>query len=454
MIKSSLTSLFERAQSARQSILRHPRRVMAGVGALLLGTGVTAFGIAPLVPTASNLPVTQVVESLSLGPLSIAPLSAPSVPLTLYRSENVRRDDSPQSLLQRLGVNDPAALRFLRSDASARLLFGNRGSTAVTAQTNDRGELLRLTARWLPSDENLRSFNRLQIERQGQEWVARLESGELSTSTRLSGGLIRSSLFAATDAANIPDAVAVQLAELFSNEIDFRNDLRAGDRFSVVYEVLQADGQALGSGRLLSAEFINNKKSYAKVWFGEPGTPGAYFGFDGQMAQQRFLASPLQFTRVSSGFGMRFHPVHGVRRAHLGVDFAAPTGTPVRTVSDGVVQFVGFQRGFGNVVFVQHEDDIVTVYAHLSRMDVRRGQRLSRGENLGAVGCTGTCTGPHLHFEIHENGVPLDPLLALRNMAAESVALNPQLQARFDAVAQAQRQKLDAASTLQQASAE
>lgn len=448
-MREFFTSLSLLAQTIAQSLQRHPRRVTAGIGTVLLGTGVTAFGIAPLAPDAADLPISQVVESVVMEPLVPTDLTL-AVPLNLFRSDVVRRDDTAQSLLQRLGVRDGEALAFLRDDALARQLFGGRGGKHVTVESDGQQRLLRLTARWLPDDE--RSFNRLVLERGSQGWDSRLETGELTPSIRLGSGEIRSSLFAATDAANLPDSVAVQLAEMFSNDIDFRRDLRQGDRFSVVYEIMEADGEPMRAGRVLSAEFVNAGQRHDLVWFEEPGQKGAYFGFDGQSSRKSFLGSPLAFTRVSSGYGMRFHPVSGKQKAHLGVDYAAPTGTPVRTVGDGQVTFAGVQRGYGNVVEISHKGDQSTLYAHLSRIDVRAGQRVEQGELIGAVGSTGVSTGPHLHFEFRDKGVHLDPLTIARN--SENIPVSPAVRARFDAVAQAQRQKLDAAFSLQQASAE
>lgn len=451
MIRRSPHSPSALSDAIRQSVVRHHRRIMAGVGAVLLGTGVTAFGIAPLAPDASDLPVRQVVDSLVLPEAyGSSPLMAHQEGFTLYRSETVRRDDNANSLLQRLGVTDSEAQAFLRNDPLARQLFAGRPGKLVAVETSDRHELQRLSARWLSSDE--RTFERLVIERSAGGLQSRVEKGELTASNRLASGEIHSSLFSATDAIGLPDSVAIQLAEMFSANIDFRRDLRRGDRFSLVYEVLEGDGEALRAGRILSAEFINAGRAYHAVWFEEPGHKGGYYDFEGQSSLREYLSSPLEFTRVSSGYGMRFHPVHGDRRAHLGVDFAAPTGTPVRTIGDGVVTFSGRQGGYGNVVFVQHRKGHVTVYAHLSRIDVQRGQHIGQGDRVGAVGCTGTCTGPHLHFEFRDNGRHLDPLVALRN--SESVPLNPALRPRFEAVAQAQRQMLDAAATVTQANAQ
>jgi len=447
---TQLGPLFE---AVARTLSHHPRRIMAGVGVLLLGTGVTAFGIAPLAPDAADLPVHQVVEALSIesatAALAVGSLQE-AMPFTLFRSDTTRRDDTAQSLLRRLGVSDSAAEAFLRADPTARALFSGRAGKLVSAEANERGQLLRLTARWLPDDG--RQFSRLVVEPQGAALTARVETGELTTSARLAGGVIRSSLFAATDAANLPDGIAVQLAEIFSSEIDFRRDLRQGDRFSLVYETLEADGETMGFGRVLSAEFFNNGRAHEAVWFQEPGQKGAYYGFDGQSSRKSYLSSPLEFSRVSSGYGMRFHPISGVHKAHLGVDYAAPTGTPVRTIGDGVVSFAGWQGGYGNVIIIQHKDRQSTLYAHLSRIDVRKGQKVSQGDRVGAVGSTGASTGPHLHFEFRDNGVHQDPLEVARK--SENIPISPALRARFDTVAQMQRLKLDAAASVQQASAQ
>ena len=444
-----LQTLAKLVLATSQSLSNHPRRVLSGVGLVLLGTGVTAFGIAPLAPDASRLPVSHIIEPLVLDPVAAQPLGA-AIPFTLFRTDTVRRDDSFQSLLKRLGVQDTDAQAFLSKNAEASRLFSGRSGKNVTVETTDRGQLLKLTARWLPDDERL--FERLTVESVNGAFTARIESAELVATSKLASGAIRSSLFAATDEINLPDSVAIQLAEVFSSDIDFRRDLRQGDRFSVVFESLEADGETMRAGRVLSAEFVNNGREHEAVWFEEAGQKGAYFGFDGQSSRKTFLGSPLEFSRVSSGYGMRFHPVLGRKKAHLGVDYAAPTGTPVRTIADGVVKFAGVQRGYGNVIEVAHNGNKVTKFAHLSRIDVKRGQRIAQGDFIGAVGSTGMSTGPHLHFEFIDNGAHQDPLAIARQ--SENIPISPALRARFDAVATAQRQQLDAAATLVQASAQ
>ncbi|MBX3611172.1 MAG: M23 family metallopeptidase [Hydrogenophaga sp.] len=438
---------------------------MGGLGVLLLGTGVTAFGIAPLAPDAAKLPVHEVVEALpaSAQPTLIPapmtagdlaqgnPLLADAQPWTLYRSDVTRRDDTPQTLLQRLGVNDAEAQTFLGRDSVARQLLASRFTRLVHAEASPTQTLQRLTARW-PDGGNDRGFVRLVVERGPDGLSSRLEKGELEASSRLAGGEIQSSLFAATDASNIPDGVAVQLAEIFSSDIDFRRDLRKGDRFNIVYETLTADGEPLRTGRVLAAQFINAGRKHEAMWFEAAGLKGGYYGFDGESKRRYYLSSPLEFSRVSSGYGMRFHPVLGRQRAHLGVDFAAPTGTPVRTVGDGVIEFAGVQRGYGNVIIVRHRNEQKTVYAHLSRIGVRTGQRVDQGDFIGNVGTTGMSTGPHLHFEFRDHGQHQNPLTIARQ--SEALKLPANLRSAFAEVAQAQRLKLDAAATVEQASAD
>jgi murein DD-endopeptidase MepM/ murein hydrolase activator NlpD len=430
---------------------RHPKRVMGSLGALLLGTGVTAFGVAPLAPDAADLPVRSVSEAIEPALRLVQGGGEATVPFVLFRSDMTRRDDSAQSLLQRLGVSDSAAVAYLRSDARARELFNGRPGKLVTVETTDRNEIIRLSARWLSKPDD-RQFQRLVLERQGDGFSARHETADLKASAQLASGTIQSSLFAATDAVRLPDSVASQLADIFSSEIDFRRDLRKGDRFSIVYESLEADGEVMRAGRILSAEFVNDGKQLQTLWFQEPGQKGGYYGFDGKSQRSTYLSSPLEFSRVSSGYGMRFHPIHGGQRAHLGVDFAAPTGTSVRTVGDGVVQFAGWQNGYGNFVIVQHSNNQTTAYAHLSRIDVRKGQKVSQGDFIGAVGSTGASTGPHLHFEFRDKGQHIDPLTIARN--GETIPVSTASRTQFDQQVQGMRAQLASAATLTQASAQ
>jgi len=439
-------------QAATNLLRRHPRRITGTLAALLLGTGVTAFGVAPLAPDAADLPVRQVLEAVQSLPTEAQTEALGDFRFKLFRTETTRSSDTADTLLRRLNIDDATAAAFLRSDANGRLTLMGRPGKNVSVEATDGNQLLKLTVRW-PSD-NEEKFTRLVVERAaGNTFASRLETAAYTRSSRLAGGTIRTSLFAATDDAAIPDAVAMQIAEVFSGDIDFHRALRKGDRFSVVYETLEADGEPLRSGRVLSAEFNNNGKTYQAMWFQDPGAAkGAYYTLDGESLRRAYLASPMAFSRVSSGFKMRFHPILQKWRAHLGVDYAAPTGTAVRSVGDGVVEFAGVQNGFGNVVFVKHRNNHTTVYAHLSRIGVHKGQRVSQGQNLGAVGATGWATGPHLHFEFRVNGAHQDPVTIAKQ--SENIPLSAAAQPLFRQLAGSARQQLQAAATIMQTRAE
>ena len=410
------------AERLQNSVQQHPRRVLAGVAVSLSLLGGGAFAVASLDANSNQAPLQQVLESVST--LSLPNLSAEKS-WQLFRSDVTRSNDTADSLLSRLGLSDAEAATYLRNARTARQQFIGRAGRLVSAEGDAEHRLTRLTARWANDDGE--NFTRWVMERNADGFVERLETAPLNSSTRMGNGTIQSSLFAATDEADIPDSVASQLADIFAGDIDFHRALRKGDRFAVVYESLEADGEVLRAGRVLSAEFVNNGKTHQAFWFKEAGAKeGGYFNADGVSLRRAYLASPLAFSRVTSGFKMRFHPILQTWRAHLGVDYAAPTGTPVRSVGQGIVDVAGVQGGFGNVVMVKHASGQTTVYAHLSRINVKRGQSVMQGQTLGLVGATGWATGPHLHFEFRVNGQHKDPL----TMARQSIAVEVSAAAR------------------------
>ncbi|HVL77631.1 MAG TPA: M23 family metallopeptidase, partial [Noviherbaspirillum sp.] len=250
------------------------------------------------------------------------------------------------------------------------------------------------------------------VVREGDNFKASEVDAALERRVEMHSGEIRSSLFAATDAAQIPDSVAMQIVDMFATNINFASDLRRGDRFNVVYETFWQNGEFVRAGRVLAGEFINAGKRYQSVWFEEPGTSGGYYTFDGKALKKAFLKYPLEFSRISSGFSLRVHPISGQWRRHQGVDFAAPTGTPIRAAADGVIDFIGVQGGYGNFIVIKHWNNITTAYAHMSRFasGLRKGAKVSQGEVIGYVGTTGWSTGPHLHYEFRVNNVPRDPM--------------------------------------------
>jgi murein DD-endopeptidase MepM/ murein hydrolase activator NlpD len=461
---TALQTLIQQASSWGQ---RHSKSLSGLLVVVLLFSG-AAYAVASVVvslgPDVNLLPVQEVNEAVD--PLDVQSQfdALSSHRYRLYRSEVSRTSDTADSLLKRLGIVDPAAVIFLRTDKNAQQALLGRAGRILRVEVSNDNSLLALSARWSPDDDG--SFKRLLITRTDSGFTSSLESAALTASLRFASGMIQSSLFAATDEALVPDAVAIQIAEIFSGDIDFHRDLRKGDRFSVAYEMLEGDGEPLRAGRVLSAEFVNSGKSFQAMWFQEPAanatlklnevrtthslTRGGYYTLEGQSLKRAYLASPLAFSRVTSGFKMRMHPILQQWRAHLGVDYAAPTGTPVRSVGDGVVEFAGVQGGFGNAIFIRHRNNHTTVYAHLSRIMVQRGQRVAQGQNIGATGATGWATGPHLHYEFRVNGAHQNPLTIARR--SESVPVAAAALPLFLRQAAEVRQQLALAAQLQTAS--
>lgn len=213
-----------------------------------------------MAPDASDLPVRQVMEAVEALPTQPQTDILSDFRFNLFRTESTRSSDTADTLLKRLNIDDTAAAAFLRTDSNARLVLTGRPGKNVTVEASDSQQLLKLSMRWPTDDET--QFKRLVIERTTTGLVSRVETAPYVSSNRLASGSIQTSLFAATDEARIPDGVAVQLAEIFSSDVDFRRALRKGDRFNVVYETLEADGEALRTGRVLSAEFVNAGKAY------------------------------------------------------------------------------------------------------------------------------------------------------------------------------------------------
>ncbi len=450
---SSLESLQDAGAttSARitQFVGRHPRTLTSLLVAGLMGFGVTAFGIAPLAPDAADLPRRLVTETVTPENITSQLEALATHTVELYRSDLTRSADTVDSLLARLNVADVSAAAFLRTDKTARKLLEGRAGKMVQVRKDESGALTELVARYPAetADQYGTHFSRLRVARADGVLQARVEVVALESEVRLGSGTIRSSLFAATDESRIPDPVATQIAEIFSTDIDFHRELRRGDTFTVIYEALTADGEPItwnqASGRVLASEFVNNGRSYSAVWFKDGEGKGGYYGFDGESKRRAFLASPMEFSRVTSGFSMRMHPILKTWRAHLGVDYGAPTGTAIRSVGDGVVDFAGWQNGYGNVVQIRHSNDRTTLYGHMSRIDVRKGQHVEQGMRIGAVGATGWATGPHLHFEFKVKDHQQNPLVIAKT--SEAIVLSAASRALFTGVAQQMRGQLQAA---------
>ena len=375
-------------------------RVVAAIVLPFIGV-VAAFGIAPDTIT-EPVPTSRVVQEITLPVARLTDRSDEDY----WSEDRVQRGDTLAELLGRLGADDPEAAQALRGARSARALSQLVPGRTVRARTDAEGRLLEL--------RYLNGGNVLSVTREDDSLTVSEEPLQLERRVLMNSGDIRSSLFAATDAAGLPDAVAIQVADIFSTDIDFHRDLRRGDRFSVVYEMYYDQGMPVRAGRVLAAEFINVGRLYRAVWFLMSDGLGGYYTPDGRNIRKAFLRSPLEFSRISSGFSSsRFHPVLRQWRAHKGIDYAAPTGSRVKATGSGVVEFVGrHPGGYGNLVVLRHQSKITTWYGHLSGFanGLRKGGRVNQGEVVGFVGATGLATGPHLHYEFRIDDVHQNPL--------------------------------------------
>jgi murein DD-endopeptidase MepM/ murein hydrolase activator NlpD len=373
---------------------------------------------------ANTTPELAPVEVIKLDLLEPAIAVVPDDASGYWREDRIRRGDTIGSVLARLGVADPAALEFLRTNPAARPLYQLRPGKPLTVETDDDGRLVNL--RFLTPDGQ-----RLSIAREGDRLTAESAAAPAEIRWKMATGEIQSSLFAAADEAGLPDAVTLQLADVFAGDIDFYHDLQRGDRFTVVYEARYVDGEPVGAGAIVAAEFDNRGRAFrAYLWRGEDGAVN-YFGADGAPMQKAFLRSPMEFSRVTSGFSnTRFHPILQQWRAHKGVDYAAPMGTPVRATGNATVIFAGTQNGYGNVIQLQHQGAFSTLYAHLSRISpqVTTGARVAQGDVIGFVGQTGWATGPHLHYEFRVAGEQRNPLTVV---LPSGEALAPQYRQEF-----------------------
>ncbi len=392
---------------SRPGILAQPRgatsplRPLHWLALAVLGLTGAAFGIAP--ESTLDMPPLRTIERALPLP-ELVPAAADDAPY--WREERVQRGDTIGSLLARAGVDDPGAMTFLRTHAGARPLYQLRPGQPVRIATDEDGRLAAL--RFVTGAGDL-----LAIERAGEAFSSTVGAAAETVRLTLKSGVIVSSLFGAADAVGLPDAVTVALAELFGGDIDFLQDLRRGDRFSVLYETRHLEGEPVGTGRIVAAEFENRSQRFTAFHWRDADGQDSWYTEDGRSTRKAFLRSPMEFSRMTSGFSLaRLHPIFRTLRAHKGVDYAAPTGTPVRATADGVVAEAGVMGGYGNTVVLRHHGAYSTLYAHLSRFapQLRKGTRVRQGDTIGYVGATGWATGPHLHYEFRINDEARNPL--------------------------------------------
>lgn len=379
---------------------RFSLRTLVAVSSLPLFGVVAAFGLSPDTNTLDITPET-ITEAIALPTLATASNAG-----TYAREGTIQRGDTLASALARLKIDDLDIQRLLETESVRQLASGIRAGKHIQATTGPDGALLNIQFERGDSPALL-------VRRQGDGFIAEEQAELLETRVVMRSGRIVSSLYGATDSAGIPDRIADQMAETFSTQLDFREDLRRGDTFSLIYTVNYRNGEPVAAGKLLAAEFVNAGKPYRAVLFRDPFGSETYYTPEGESLKKGFLRSPLEFSRVTSSFSnSRKHPVYGFHRAHTGVDFGAPTGTRVKATGDAVVKFAGRKGGYGNLVILRHHNGFETYYAHLSAFasGIRPGRAVGQGQVIAYVGSTGASTGPHLHYEVRIAGKPHNPM--------------------------------------------
>ena len=355
-------------------------------------------------PIAASAP--QPVDLTALAAVAESTQSVGSVDGPASLEVTVRRNDTLDHIF-RMASLDLGTLAELRTRPEVRKALDMLRPGENITLTHDDGTLQSL-------NRQISDTLTLSISRQGDDFAVNYIENPLETETLGRRARIETSLFEAGQQAGISAPVIMTLAnDIFGWDIDFALDIRSGDEFGVLYEQRFQDGSYVGDGKVLAAEFVNSGKTHRAVWFeSADGKVFGYFTPDGSGMRKAFLRAPLDFTRISSHFNpRRKHPISGRVRAHKGVDYAAPTGTPIKASGNGRVQFAGRKGGYGNAVVIDHGNGITTLYGHMSRFskNARGGRKVAQGEVIGYVGRTGAATGPHLHYEYRVRGVYKNP---------------------------------------------
>ena len=385
---------------------------------------------------ASPTPDTTTAQSTAAAPPS--PIVVQQASVASFIEVVVGRNDTLDAIFRRMSLNksDLAAIRALPGIRQSLDFLKPGDAIKLTHAAGDIQELTRKVS----------ETQTLDVVRQTSGFEAKMINNPVETRVRTAAATIDSSLFQAAGAAEISDAIALKLANVFAWDIDFVLDIREGDRFTAEYEQIYQDGKYLRDGEVLAAEFVNNGKVYRAVRFVSDSGNAGYYTPTGLAMRKAFLRAPVDFTRVSSAFNpRRQHPILNLIRGHMGTDYAAPTGTPVHAAGDGRVSFAGRRGGYGNAIVLTHGSTVSTLYGHLSRFarNVHVGTHVQQGDVIGYVGMTGLATGPHLHYEYLTNGVHRNPqtvqlpgaeplraeaLQRFRDLAAPLIAaLSPQL---------------------------
>lgn len=425
---------------------------------LLLCIGAAALGMVQPAQTEPIPPEQSLVQNVLPFPLEADPTPtehSATAPNTPYVTETrIRSGDTIATILKRLDITDSSLSSYLAKEAKVRFASKLVPGRSVQAATDHNGRLQWVRYFHTPTSNSTGepTVKLLQINAAVDGFTS--EELELPSEVHIevAVGTIERSLFATTDAAGIPDNITMQMAEVLGSKIDFFRGIHRGDQFRVVYENRTFEGRPAGPGRVLAVEFMNKGKSSTAVWFSPDGKTGSYYNLEGESLRGAFLRNSIKFSRISSTFGLRTIANNQAWSGHHpGVDYVAPTGTPIHATADGVVQLAGWHFGYGNTIILRHHSKITTLYAHQSRFadGITVGTKVSQGQLIGYVGSTGWSTGPHLHYEFRVADKPIDPLSATAAMPA-ATPLEPEQRAEFAQAVAPYRQQLQVLAKFQE----
>lgn len=363
--------------------------------------------------SAQSLTLSDNLYSIDTTPSRIAPATVapepemPPAPKTAHikQSATVAKGDSLLAVFERLGLNVSQWYSMRNADPEvARLTKLRPGETlhVVRAESGDLVELI----------YNYSQEHSLKVSQRDGKYSAETLFDPIEREIVSASGTITDSFYLSAKRSGLEDKQIMELAELFAWDINFALDVWEGDSFSVLYEKLSQDGQFIGYGDIVAAEFHNRQREIQTVRFTDDEGENHYYTPEGRSMRRAFLQSPVHFTRISSKFSLaRLHPIHKTKRPHRGVDYAAAKGTKIMASGDGVVEFIGRQNGFGQTVILRHGKRYTTLYAHMSKFaKLRKGSRVKQGQTIGYVGRTGAATGDHLHYEFRVDGKHKNPL--------------------------------------------
>jgi murein DD-endopeptidase MepM/ murein hydrolase activator NlpD len=348
-------------------------------------------------------------------PLQLDSLVAPKAdldpiePLTQWRSEPVKKGDNLSKIFKRIGLSPQLLYKIVNLDENTAILTKLKPGEVIHYQLDNQNQLAAL--KYVMDLQNTLYINRLSPNDQSKnDYASNMVNKTIETRTAYVSGEISDSLFNSGKRAGLSDSLVINLANIFAWDIDFILDIRKGDSFALLYEEQYLDGEMIGEGNILAAEFVNRGEAFRAVRYTDSKANTSYYSDEGRSMRKAFLRAPVNFKYISDSFNpRRFHPVQKRIKPHRGIDYAAKVGTPVRAAGDGKVIASGYNKYNGKYIFIQHGNNIVTKYLHLSKRMVSRGKRVKQGQTIGKVGRTGMVTGPHLHYEFVVNGVHRNP---------------------------------------------